>query len=83
MSDQDTKDKRSKRIYNDEVCIERQLALARTYRIDASNNRHKYVKKNIMRCGNPNCVMCGNPRKFFKEKTIQEKSFDQTKDWES
>jgi hypothetical protein len=25
--------------------------------------------------------MCSNPRKFFKEPTIQEKKFDQTKNW--
>ena len=26
------------------------------------------------------CPMCGNPRKYFKEKTIQEKSFLETTD---
>jgi hypothetical protein len=31
-----------------------------------------------MNCGNPNCHMCGNPRKIWKEKTIQEKRFEQT-----
>lgn len=24
-------------------------------------------------CGDSNCAMCGNPRKFFGEKTIQER----------
>jgi hypothetical protein len=33
-----------------------------------------------MNCGNPNCVMCANPRKVFKEKTIQEKRLEQNID---
>jgi hypothetical protein len=34
---------------------------------------HKFAKRHAMNCGNPNCVMCGNPRKTFKELTQQEK----------
>jgi hypothetical protein len=87
MSDQDTKDKRSKRIHKDEVAIERQVSIAKAHGVDRWLNiderKHKYAKTHAMRCSNPNCVMCGNPRKFMKEKTMQEKSFDQTKDWES
>ena len=26
-----------------------------------------------MDCGQPGCMMCGNPRKIFKERTAQEK----------
>jgi hypothetical protein len=26
-----------------------------------------------MDCGQPGCLLCGNPRKIFKEKTTQEK----------
>jgi hypothetical protein len=33
-----------------------------------------------MNCGNPNCVMCGNPRKVFKEPTQQEKRLFQDVD---
>ena len=39
---------------------------------------HAYAKRSATTCGDSNCVMCGNPRKFFKEKTIQEKRFEQT-----
>ena len=28
------------------------------------------------------CWMCGNPRKFFQEPTLQEKSFAQTGVWQ-
>jgi hypothetical protein len=34
-----------------------------------------------MTCGDSNCAMCGNPRKFFKEVTTQEKRlFERAKD---
>jgi len=35
------------------------------------------LKKHALNCGNPKCLMCGNPRKIFREVTIQEKRFDQ------
>jgi hypothetical protein len=44
------------------------------------NEPHKFAKHHAMDCGNPECVMCGNPRKVWKEKTIQEKRFDEVKD---
>lgn len=43
---------------------------------------HFYETMHAFNCGNPNCVMCGNPRKFNKEKTIQERSFEQTEGWD-
>jgi len=33
-----------------------------------------------MNCGDSNCVMCGNPRKFFNEPTQQEKRLFQDVD---
>lgn len=80
MSDEITKIKRSKRIHKDEVAIQKQLRIAKKYNFTPKNPHH-LAKRHAVNCGNPNCVMCGNPRKFFKEKTIQEVSFDQTKDW--
>lgn len=35
------------------------------------------AKTNGLTCGDSNCSMCGNPRKFFGEPTLQEKKFDQ------
>jgi hypothetical protein len=35
------------------------------------------AKHSATTCGDSNCVMCGNPRKFWGEPTIQEKRFDQ------
>lgn len=34
---------------------------------------HRLAEAPVYNCGNSNCVMCGNPRKFFGELTKQEK----------
>ena len=34
---------------------------------------HRLAEAPVFNCGNSNCVMCGNPRKFFGEVTLQEK----------
>jgi hypothetical protein len=36
---------------------------------------HRFHKTKSMNCGDPNCAMCGNPRKFWGEVTIQERRF--------
>lgn len=38
---------------------------------------HYLDKTNGLTCGDSNCAMCGNPRKFYGQKTIQERKFDQ------
>ena len=43
---------------------------------DVGQSIHRYHKKNALNCGDSNCVMCGNPRKFFGEKTMQERKFE-------
>jgi hypothetical protein len=29
-----------------------------------------------MNCGRPNCLLCSNPRRTWREKTIQEQKFE-------
>ena len=83
MSDQETKEKRSKRLQKDENVSKRQMKIAKSHNMPFDEYEgHRYVKHHAMDCGNPNCIMCGNPRKTFKEKTVQEASFDQTKNWQ-
>ena len=43
-------------------------------------NSHRYHKTSGMTCGDPDCVMCGNPRKFFGEPTVQEQREQQDVD---
>lgn len=77
MSDDTTKLKRSKRFLKDEAKAKRQFRIAKEYGlIDKNKSPHYYEKKHAMNCGNPNCVMCANPRKTFGYKTIQELKFD-------
>ena len=80
--DQETKDKHSKRIQQKENHIRKQVKIAEAYGLPVTEP-HKLAKKHSMNCGDPKCVMCGNPRKIFKERTIKELSFDQTKEWTS
>lgn len=38
---------------------------------------HRYHKTKSLNCGDPNCMLCGNPRKFFGALTIQERKFNE------
>jgi hypothetical protein len=79
MSSDEEKFKRSKRLHKEENVIDRQLNIAKQYGLNVKNP-NKFCKTHAMTCGDPNCASCGNPRKFFDEKTIQEKRFDQVLD---
>jgi hypothetical protein len=76
MSTEEDKFKKSKRLLNDESAIKKQAKIAKTMGVPFKEP-HVFSKRHAMSCGNPNCVMCGNPRKVWKEKTIQEKRFEQ------
>lgn len=43
---------------------------------------HRMAKHHALDCGRPNCMVCGNPRRTFKEKTLQEKKFLESIDYE-
>lgn len=85
MSDQEQKDKRSKRLHAEESAIKKQQKIALQHGMDrkeVEREPHKFAKHHAMDCGNPECGMCGNPRKTQKDKlTVQEKSFKQTEGW--
>lgn len=81
MSNALDKVKNSSRRHRDESAVKRQLKIAKEFNIPVEEP-HKLVKHHVMNCGNPKCLMCGNPRKMFKEKTIQEKRFEQDVDKE-
>jgi hypothetical protein len=82
MSTEEDKFKKSKRILEDENAIRKQLRIAKAHKVPVESP-HQFAKHHAMNCGNPNCVMCGNPRKVFKEKTIQEKRFEQTEKFDN
>jgi hypothetical protein len=69
--------KHSKRIHADETAIKKQVKIAKSHGIEVKEP-HKLAKHHALDCGRPGCIMCGNPRKIWKEETIQEKRFKQT-----
>lgn len=85
----ESKYKHSKRIQQKENHIKKQVQLAKNYgyhKLSSSMSKmpfmtqpHRHHKTKIFNCGDPHCYMCGNPRKFFGEKTMQEKKFEQKK----
>jgi hypothetical protein len=76
MSTEQDKFKHSKRLLKDENAVKKQTRIAKEYGFPVENS-HRFAKMHSTNCGDPGCHMCGNPRKFFKEPTVQEKRFNQ------
>jgi hypothetical protein len=76
MSSEEQKEKRGKRILGDEHAIRKQVGIAKAHGMNVTES-HRFVKHHALNCGDPKCSLCGNPRKVRKEKTIQEKRFEQ------
>ena len=74
MASLEEKFKKSKRRLKTNKVIEKQAKIAKSRGIVHSHNQpHRYAKHHALDCGTPNCMLCGNPRKIYKEKTIQER----------
>ena len=75
----------SKRRHKTDVAIARQVKIARshaTYNQHNIEQKHRLAKHHAMDCGNPQCYLCGNPRKTHKDKlTQQEKRLFQDLDY--
>ena len=93
MRYQSLKAKRMLRWIQKQNHTKRQASIWKTNKHDVESigddfSDHYFHKKSAMACGDPNCVMCGNPRKFFGEKTIQEKKaeiedpYELVEDWD-
>ena len=81
MSTEEDKFKHSKRLLKDENAVKKQVKIAKSAGMPV-DKPHKFAKHHALDCGNPNCIMCGNPRKLFKELTTQEKRLFQDIDKE-
>jgi hypothetical protein len=64
--------KHSKRLHQKENHVRKQVKIAKEYGMPVEEE-HRLAKRHALNCGNPKCVMCGNPRKMWHELTIQEK----------
>jgi len=67
----------SRRRQKDENAIKKQLKIAKQHGISGYKSRdekepHRLAKHHAMDCGNPECYLCGNPRKTHKDKLTQQ-----------
>ena len=76
MSHEEDKFNHSRRLHQEQAAIDKQVKIAKKFGIPV-REPHKLHKHHVMNCGNPKCIMCSNPRKVFKEKTMQERRFEQ------
>lgn len=86
MSNPESKILRSKRLHDKETKVKKRFKILKQRRVfdykhPAEKQPHRLHKYSCMNCGNSSCVMCGNPRKMFDERTIQEQKFRQEKLW--
>jgi hypothetical protein len=80
MSKDEDKIKHSKRLQKDDNAIKKQIKIAKAHGMPVEN-AHGFAKHHVMDCGQPGCVVCGNPRhnesvKGDDKLTVQEKRFD-------
>jgi hypothetical protein len=77
MSNETAKYLNSRRRHKNDVAIARQVRIAKSHGLGfhdkAIKEPHRMAKHHAMDCGQPGCMLCGNPRKIFKERTAQEK----------
>ena len=78
MSNEIDKVKHSRRISKKRSAVVKQVKIAKAHGI-TPKEYHRYSKHHSMNCGRPHCVLCCNPRRVWKEKTIQEKRAEQNK----
>lgn len=81
MSKPEEKEKHSRRLQKEQNAIKRQQKIAKTFGMnDHPYEGHYFSKMHALNCGNPKCFMCGNPRRTWKELTIQEQRQQQEMD---
>jgi hypothetical protein len=70
--------KRGKRRSLTKNAIERQKRIAKQsvwHNKKLIEQPHRMAKHHAMDCGRTKCMVCGNPRRTMKQKTLQEKKF--------
>lgn len=80
MSNQRQKIKHSQRLLRKRAAVRKQMQIAKAHNMPIKN-QHRFSKQHAMDCGRPGCMLCSNPRRIWKEQTVQEKSFEQTGGW--
>ena len=77
MSTEADKFNHSKRLQQSENAVKKQVKIAKAHGLTdkdkAIKEPHRLEKHHAMDCGQPGCMLCGNPRKLWHELTAQEK----------
>lgn len=67
MANDFAKFKNSHRRHKDDIAIARQVKIAKQHGLTAKDRAvkepHRMAKHHAMDCGQPGCVLCGNPRR--------------------
>ena len=68
----------SQRRHRDELAVKKQVKIAKAHGLSNKDKvikePHRLAKHHVMDCGNPQCPLCGNPRRSHKDTlTAQEK----------
>lgn len=67
MANEFAKFKNSRRRHKDDIAVARQVKIAKqhglTLRDRAIKEPHRMAKHHAMDCGQPGCMLCGNPRR--------------------
>ena len=74
-----SKEKRQKRFQQKNRHIDRQVKIKKVslwYKDGDEMQPHRYHKMKAVDCGIPGCRYCGNPRRVWGDKTIQETKFE-------
>jgi hypothetical protein len=79
MANERAKYLNSRRRLRDDNAVKRQTRIAKS-RGNPVTEPHKFAKRHAMDCGQPGCMLCGNPRRTLKERTIQEQRQQQDVD---
>jgi hypothetical protein len=85
MSNEQAKFINSRRRHKNDVAVARQIKIAKAHGLTNQDKTvkepHRLVKHHALDCGNPECYLCGNPRKTHKDRlTAQEKRLFQDTD---
>jgi hypothetical protein len=78
MSNDQAKFINSRRRHKNDVAVARQVKIAKAAHLPGTmpepniRQPHRMVKHRAMDCGNPQCYLCGNPRKTHKDKLTQQ-----------
>jgi len=65
----------SRRRHKTDIAIARQVKIAKSHGTFNQRNikqTHRLAKRHAMDCGNPECFLCGNPRKTHKDRLTQQ-----------